>query len=140
MRYCTGAISCHTQFLLGGYSCGHPGLVKEPLSLEMNPPQAAAGIRWRSHYYAVLTAKPTSKETHITELFQLSATQLLILTTVRSIKVGSRTNQETKINLNTSINEPIIKHFKALGFKEFVWFNECISSFEPRCLLELYIY
>ncbi len=64
MRYCTGAMSCHTQFLLGGYSCGHSGLVKEPLSLEMNPPQAAAGIRWKSHCYAVLTAKPTSKDTY----------------------------------------------------------------------------
>lgn len=31
------------QFLLGGYSFGHPGLVMEPLSLVRKPPQAAAG-------------------------------------------------------------------------------------------------
>lgn len=29
------------QFLFGGYSFGHPGLVMEPLSLVRNPPQAA---------------------------------------------------------------------------------------------------
>lgn len=29
------------QFLFGGYSLGHPGLVMEPFSLVMKPPQAA---------------------------------------------------------------------------------------------------
>lgn len=43
MRYWVGATSCQMQFLLGGYSLGHPGLVMEPLSLVRNPPQAAAG-------------------------------------------------------------------------------------------------
>lgn len=41
MRYCVGATSCQMQFLLGGYSLGHPGLVIEPFSLVMKPPQAA---------------------------------------------------------------------------------------------------
>lgn len=43
MRYWVGATSCQMQFLLGGYSLGHPGLVMEPFSLVRNPPQAAAG-------------------------------------------------------------------------------------------------
>lgn len=43
MRYWVGATSCQMQFLLGGYSLGHPGLVMEPLSLVRKPPQAAAG-------------------------------------------------------------------------------------------------
>lgn len=43
MRYWMGATSCQTQFLLGGYSLGQPGVVMEPFSLVMNPPQAAAG-------------------------------------------------------------------------------------------------
>lgn len=41
MRYCVGATSCQMQFLFGGYSLGHPGLVMEPFSLVMKPPQAA---------------------------------------------------------------------------------------------------
>lgn len=41
MRYCVGATSCQMQFLLGGYSLGHPGLVIEPFSFVMKPPQAA---------------------------------------------------------------------------------------------------
>lgn len=40
-----GATSCHTQFLLGGYSLGQPGVVREPFSTVMKPPQAAAGGR-----------------------------------------------------------------------------------------------
>ena len=43
MQYWAGATSCHTQFLLGGYSLGHPGVLREPFSSVMNPPQAAAG-------------------------------------------------------------------------------------------------
>lgn len=42
MRYCVGATSCQMQFLLGGYSLGQPGLVMEPFSFVMKPPQAAA--------------------------------------------------------------------------------------------------
>lgn len=45
IRYWVGATSCHTQFLLGGYSLGQPGVVREPFSFVMNPPQAAAGGR-----------------------------------------------------------------------------------------------
>ena len=41
IRYCVGATSCQMQFLLGGYSLGQPGLVMEPFSLVMKPPQAA---------------------------------------------------------------------------------------------------
>lgn len=41
MRYCVGATSCQMQFLLGGYSLGQPGLVMDPFSLVMKPPQAA---------------------------------------------------------------------------------------------------
>lgn len=43
MRYWMGATSCQTQFLLGGYSLGQPGVMMEPFSMVMNPPQAAAG-------------------------------------------------------------------------------------------------
>lgn len=43
IRYCVGATSCQTQFLFGGYSRGHPGLVMEPFSLVMKPPHAARG-------------------------------------------------------------------------------------------------
>lgn len=41
MRYCVGATTCHTQFLLGGYSLGQPGVLMVPFSLESRPPQAA---------------------------------------------------------------------------------------------------
>lgn len=41
MRYCVGATSCQIQFLFGGYSLGQPGLVIDPFSLVMKPPQAA---------------------------------------------------------------------------------------------------
>lgn len=41
MRYCVGATSCQMQFLFGGYSLGQPGLVIDPFSLVMKPPQAA---------------------------------------------------------------------------------------------------
>lgn len=47
MRYWMGATSCHTQFLLGGYSLGHPGVEREPFSLVTKPPHAAAGGRRR---------------------------------------------------------------------------------------------
>lgn len=39
--YWVGATTCHTQFLLGGYSLGQPGVVMVPLSLVRSPPQAA---------------------------------------------------------------------------------------------------
>lgn len=41
MRYCVGATTCHTQFLLGGYSLGQPGVLIVPFNLERRPPQAA---------------------------------------------------------------------------------------------------
>lgn len=39
--YWVGATTCHTQFLLGGYSLGQPGVVMVPFSLVRSPPQAA---------------------------------------------------------------------------------------------------
>lgn len=57
MRYCVGATSCQMQFLLGGYSLGHPGLVMDPFSLVMKPPQAAGQRRQRHRWrYPIICA------------------------------------------------------------------------------------
>lgn len=60
MRYCVGATSCQMQFLLGGYSLGHPGLVMDPFSLVMKPPQAAGqrGQRHRWRYPIICANVP----------------------------------------------------------------------------------
>lgn len=41
MRYWVGATTCQTQFLLGGYSLGQPGVLMVPFNLERRPPHAA---------------------------------------------------------------------------------------------------
>ena len=45
MRYWVGATTCHTQFLLGGYSLGQPGVLMVPFSLERRPPHAAGNTQ-----------------------------------------------------------------------------------------------
>lgn len=45
IRYCVGATTCHTQFLFGGYSFGHPGVVIVPFSFVRSPPQAAVKLK-----------------------------------------------------------------------------------------------
>ena len=54
MRYCVGATSCHMQFLFGGYSLGQPGLVIDPFSLVMKPPQAAVQKSQHRKRYSVI--------------------------------------------------------------------------------------
>lgn len=61
MRYCVGATSCQMQFLFGGYSLGHPGLVIDPFSLVMKPPQAAGWKKqeslWKTYVKYYLNSK-----------------------------------------------------------------------------------
>lgn len=57
IRYWAGATICQTQFLLVGYSLGHPGLVMVPLSVVMKPPQAAGEAINEHKVYLVLSRR-----------------------------------------------------------------------------------
>lgn len=63
MRYCVGATTCHTQFLLGGYSLGQPGVLMVPFSLERRPPQAAAEGKRREEEEASVAAAASRRST-----------------------------------------------------------------------------
>lgn len=66
MRYWVGATTCHTQFLLGGYSLGQPGVLMVPFSLERRPPHAAANTgRLETHEERAGKTPVKSKNVHV---------------------------------------------------------------------------
>lgn len=83
MRYCVGATSCQMQFLFGGYSLGQPGLVIDPFSLVMKPPQAAGqetqhGKRWGQMVSLMQVQMCRQKMNDITKCFHRTCSKCYV--------------------------------------------------------------